>query len=72
MEAASETETGMARVEQASLPKIAKAPAAAEPNADTVGEAERNPIFDALVTPEEDVARPGRLFHLQAEQARLA
>ena len=55
MEAASETETGMARVEQASLPKIAKAPAAAEPNSETVGEAERNPIFDALVTPDEDV-----------------
>ena len=55
MEAASETETGMARVEQASLPKIAKAPAAAEPNSETVGEAERNPIFDALVTPNEDV-----------------
>jgi hypothetical protein len=55
MEAASETEAGAARVEQASLPKIARAPAAAEPNSETVGEAERNPIFDALVTPDEDV-----------------
>jgi hypothetical protein len=55
MEAASETEAGAARVEQASLPKIVTPPAASDPNAETVGEAERNPIFDELVTPDEDV-----------------
>jgi hypothetical protein len=53
MEATSETQAGTAPVEKApSLPKIA----AARANADNVGEAERNPIFDALVTPDEDVA----------------
>ncbi len=56
MEAASETETEAARVEMVSLPKIAAAPAAAKANVEYVGEAERNPIFDALVGPDEDVA----------------
>ncbi len=56
MEAASETEALTARVERASLPKIAAAPVAANPDSEAVGEAERNPIFDALVTPDEDVA----------------
>lgn len=56
MEAASETGAETARVEKAqSLPKIAAALAAADANSETVGEAERNPIFDALVTPDEDV-----------------
>ena len=57
MEAASETEVGTARLEKApSLPKIAAGPGAAKANAENLGEAERNPIFDALVGPDEDVA----------------
>jgi hypothetical protein len=56
MEAASETEIESERAEKASLPKIAAAPAAAKTNAEILGEAERNPIFDALVGPDEDVA----------------
>lgn len=58
MDLASETETNAARVEpapQASLPKIAAAPAMASANSDNANEAERNPIFDALVGPDEDV-----------------
>ena len=63
METASETEAGTARVEKLSLPRVEAAPlaaplaapATADANAENVGEAERNPIFDALVTPDEDV-----------------
>ncbi len=56
MEAASETETGTERGDRASLPKIAASPVAANAKTEVLGEAEKNPIFDALVTPEEDVA----------------
>ncbi|MGD1039009.1 MAG: hypothetical protein ABR878_18000 [Roseiarcus sp.] len=56
MEAASETEVGAAQVEKAPSSKGPTAPAAADANAEHVGEAERNPIFDALVTPNDDIA----------------
>jgi hypothetical protein len=53
MEAASETEAGTAQEEKTpSLPKVA----AEEPHVENAAEAERNPIFDALVKPDEDVA----------------
>jgi len=56
MDTASETEGATARVERVSSPKVAAGPAAADAHAESAGEAERNPIFDALVTPDEDVA----------------
>jgi len=56
MDMASETESGTARVEKVSSPDVAAGPAAADVHEENTGEAERNPIFDALVTPDEDVA----------------
>jgi hypothetical protein len=55
MEAASETEAAAARVKEAPSSKGPTAPAAANANAENV-EAERNPIFDTLVTPDDDIA----------------
>jgi hypothetical protein len=52
MEAATDTVSPMVQ-----LPKVAAAPAHVAPaKLETTGEAERNPIFDALVSPDEDVA----------------
>ncbi|MGO9773659.1 MAG: hypothetical protein ACLPSW_29770 [Roseiarcus sp.] len=56
MEAASGTDAGTGRGETVSLPKIFAGPGATDAGAETAGEAERNPIFDALVGPDEDVA----------------
>jgi hypothetical protein len=57
MDMASETEVGAAPVEKTpSLPRIAAAPAMADAPPANAAEAERNPIFDALVGPNEDVA----------------
>jgi hypothetical protein len=57
MAAASEIEAGTAQDQKApSSSTDPTAPAAANANAENVGEAERNPIFDALATPDEDVA----------------
>jgi hypothetical protein len=55
MEAASETDAATGRGETVSLPKISAGPSATDAGAETAGEAERNPIFDALVGPDEDV-----------------
>jgi hypothetical protein len=56
MEAASETDAGTERVETESLPKISAEPGATDAGAETAGEPKRNPIFDALVGPDEDLA----------------
>ncbi len=57
MEAANQMQAETTSVERTpSLPKIAATPVAVKSIAENVGEAERNPIFDALVTPDEDVA----------------
>ena len=55
MEAASETEAAAAQVKKAPSSKGPTAPAAANANAEKV-EAGRNRIFDALVTPDDDIA----------------
>ena len=55
MEAVSETEAGAEQVEKVPSSKGLTAPAAANAIAEFVNEADHNPMFDALVTPEEDV-----------------
>ncbi len=56
MEAASEKATVTGRVEAFSLPNISAGSGAAKAGAASDGEAEHNPIFEALVGPDEDVA----------------